>query len=299
MYEASEQYGQGEAVVWGRSGWSGSQRYPVQWGGDPQSDWEGLAASIRGGLSWGMSGGPFYSHDIGGFTANRPDPELYVRWTQAGVMSSHTRFHGPGPREPWEYGEEVERDVRQWLEWRYRLIPYLEACALEASRTGLPLMRAMPLAFPEDRLAWGFEEQYTLGPALLVAPVLHPRGKVCVYLPRGVWYGLWAEECVWGPRVLDLTMPLNSLPVYGREGFLLPLGPTAQHTGQLGTESRIDEIWAFGMPQQGIELPGLLLQVENREGEAIVSGLPAETRVRAFGEVLAERRGDQVAFSVS
>jgi len=91
-------------------------------------------------------------------------------------------------------------------------------------------------------------------------------------------------------------MPLNSLPVYGREGFLLPLGPIVQHTGQLDTESRIDEVWAFGMPQQGIELPGLLLQVENSEGEAIVSGLRAETRVRAFGEVLAKRRDDQVAF---
>src|SRR5262249_40138634 len=119
VYEAAERYASGGAVVWGRSGWTGRQRYPVQWGGDPQADWEGLAASIRGALSWGMSGGPFYSHDIGGFFGEQPDPELYVRWAQAGVMSAHTRFHGTTPREPWHFGEEALRIVRAWLEWRY------------------------------------------------------------------------------------------------------------------------------------------------------------------------------------
>ena len=100
-------------MVWGRASWAGGQRYPMQWGGDPQSDWEGLAACIRGGQAWGMSGGPFYAHDIGGFAIGNPEPELFVRWAQAGIMASHTRFHGMGEREPWVYGEEAEEYVSE------------------------------------------------------------------------------------------------------------------------------------------------------------------------------------------
>ena len=123
-------------MVWGRAGWTGSQRYPIQWGGDPQSDWEGLAASIRGGLSWGMSGDPYHSSDIGGFYgAQQPSPELYVRWLQAAVFSSHIRVHGIGEREPWAFGAEAEAIARKWLAFRYRLIPYLQRVIADARRT--------------------------------------------------------------------------------------------------------------------------------------------------------------------
>ncbi|MBM3471350.1 MAG: glycoside hydrolase family 31 protein [Armatimonadetes bacterium] len=271
-YEASQRYAPGGALVWGRSGWTGSQRYPIQWGGDPQADWEGLAASVRGGLSWGMSGAPFHSHDIGGFYHQRPgalpDPELYVRWMQAGVMASHTRFHGTSPREPWFYGDEAERIVRRWLEWRYRLIPYIEACAQEAQQTGMPVARAMPLAFPEDAAAWAFEHQYMLGPSLLVAPVLSPDGDVTLHLPKGGWYDLSSGERIEGPRTLRRTMPLEEMPVYGREGHSLPLGPAVQHTGELDEAARINEIWIFGAPSQ--------------KARADLSGLPKGTRLRHF-----------------
>jgi alpha-D-xyloside xylohydrolase len=243
VFEAFERYaGKDQALVWGRAGWAGSQRYPIQWGGDPQSDWEGLAGSIRGGLSWGMSGAPFYTHDIGGFYGSqvgqvlgsgKAEAELYVRWAQAGILASHTRFHGVGPREPWEYGEEIEAIIRRWLGWRYRLIPYLQLCAQEASQSGLPVQRAMALAFPQEPPAWGFETQYLLGPALLVAPVIQPGGQVQVYLPAGGWYDLWSGERLEGPLYLERSMPLDCLPLYGREGATLLLGPSAQHTGEL------------------------------------------------------------------
>ena len=114
-------------MVWGRAGWTGSQRYPIQWGGDPQSDCEGLAASIRGGLSWGMSGEPFHGSDIGGsYGSKPPTAELFVRWLQATVFSSHIRLHGVGEREPWAFGPEAEAIARKWLAFRYRLIPYLQ-----------------------------------------------------------------------------------------------------------------------------------------------------------------------------
>jgi alpha-D-xyloside xylohydrolase len=257
VYEATERFGAGGAMVWGRSGWTGSQRYPVQWGGDPQTDWDGLAASIRGALSWGMSGVPFGTHDIGGFYGDPPDAELYVRWTQAGVMASHTRFHGTSPREPWHFGEEAERIVRRWLEWRYRLIPYLEGCALEAQRTGMPVMRAMPLAFPEDRAAWTFEHQYLFGASLLVAPVLTPGGAVRFYLPAGGWYDLQSGDRLEGPRAVEMVMPLDVMPLYGREGYVLPLGPVAQHTGELDPQRPLEEIWVFGDQKEDhkIDLP--------------------------------------------
>jgi alpha-D-xyloside xylohydrolase len=270
-YEAAEKFSDDEPLIWGRSAWAGGQRYPVQWGGDPQSDWAGLAASIRGGQSWGMSGGPFYAHDIGGFAIGNPPAELYVRWAQAGIMCSHTRFHGIGEREPWVYGEEAEDIVRKWLHWRYQLIPYLQGCALEASRSGLPVMRSMVLAFPQDQIAWGFENQYMLGPSLLVAPVIEPGGGVRYYLPAGKWYDIWEGSWVEGPGVFTRNMPLDKIPVFGKAGTILPLGPQVQHTGELNPGLHLAQVWSFGEPNEGMMLPGLDLSI-SPAGELI--GLP-------------------------
>lgn len=277
VYEASEMYSHDEPMVWGRAAWAGGQRYPVQWGGDPQSDWEGLAASVRGGQAWGMSGGPFYAHDIGGFAIGNPEPELYVRWAQAGVMASHTRFHGLGKREPWVYGEEAERIVQQWLYWRYQLIPYLQGCALEANATGVPVMRAMPIAFPENRLAWQFDQQYMLGPALLVVPVVVPGGKVHFYLPGGKWFDIWNKTWVEGPGMFERTVPLDHIPVFGREGAILPLGPAVQHTGELKAGLHLERIWTFGVPKAGMKLPGLDLNI-TPDGK--IDNLPAGIKVQ-------------------
>ncbi len=262
VYEATAKFKAGPAMVWGRSGWTGSQRYPIQWGGDSQGDWEGLAASIRGALSWGMSGVPFYTHDIGGFYGAMPSPEHYVRSMQVGVMTSHTRFHGTTPREPWAFGEEAEAITREWLAWRYRLLPYLEACAVEARETGLPVMRAMPLAFPDDRVARAFEEQYMLGPALFVAPVLADGGEIEFYLPRGIWHDIWTGERVAGGRTLTRTIPLDKMPIYGREGHLLPLGPAVEHVGELEPGVQLEEIWVFGPPRFGLTFETTRIDVD-------------------------------------
>ncbi len=250
VYEATARWGPSGPLVWGRAGWAGSQRYPVQWGGDPQGDWEGLAGSIRGGLSWGLSGAAFHTHDIGGFSSidgDKPTPEFYIRSTQVGVLSSHTRFHGQTPREPWEFGAEAERIVKEWLALRYRLLPYLEQCAAEASATGLPVMRAMPLAFPDDPIAWTFEEQYMFGPALLVAPVLQPGGHVRFYLPAGRWTDFWTGEVIEGPRLMETVAPLDRLPIFGREGTALPLGPNVRvNSDELPVPTPVSEVRHFG-----------------------------------------------------
>jgi alpha-D-xyloside xylohydrolase len=245
VFEATGRYGRGAPVVWGRAGWTGSQRYPVQWGGDPQADWGGLAASIRGGLSWGMSGVPCHGSDVGGFYG-APDAELYLRWLAQAVFSPLLRFHGVGPREPWAFGPAAETIARQLLELRYRLVPYLATVLDESARTGLPVMRAMPLAFPGDRPARAFDTQYLLGPSLLVAPVVRPGGRVEVWLPEGAWYDFWTGAPHVGPGAVTCEAPLDRIPVFGRGGHDISLGRVVQHTGEIDLADPFAERRVFG-----------------------------------------------------
>jgi len=252
VYEACRDAFGDQALVWGRSGWAGSQLVPIQWAGDSQSSWSGLAASIIGGLSWGLSGVPYYSTDIGGFYGEQPSPELFVRWMQAGVLGSHCRFHGIGDREPWAFGEEVETIARDWLALRYRLIPVLEDAAAQAAETGLPLMRAMVLAFPGQPLSWTFETQYMLGDDLLVVPVLRPGGEVRYYLPEGGWYDFWSGEKVPGGRLVETAMPLDRIPVFVRAGAVLKLGPAVRNTGEIPDNGRVAAVRVYGEPRTAV-----------------------------------------------
>jgi alpha-D-xyloside xylohydrolase len=231
VYEAAARYCRSGPFLFSRAAWSGSQRYPSQWGGDPQADWEGFAASLRGGLSWGMTGAPYYATDVGGFYGDRRDPALYVRWLQAAIFSAHIRLHGIGPREPWSYGAEAEAAAMAALRLRYRLIPYLRAVVQESAATGLPVQRAMALAFPEDRASWAFDSQFMCGDALLVAPCLRADGRVEVYLPPGRWRRFPEGTTVEGGRILSLTLALDELAAFARGP--VDLGPAAEHTGQL------------------------------------------------------------------
>ncbi len=241
-------------IVWSRAGWAGSQRYPVGWGGDPQSDWEGLAASIRGALSLGMSGTPYHASDIGGFYGSaQPAPELYLRWLQMAVFASHMRLHGIGEREPWAFGAQAEAVARKWLQFRYRLVPYLERTVAAAARTGMPVMRAMPLAFPETTLVRACDTQFMCGDALLVAPIIHEGGSVDVALPPGAWYDLNTRQRFAGKQVLHYTAPLDQFPVFGREGHVLPLGRAVQHTGEIDAAQPLEMAWVFGAPDNTID----------------------------------------------
>ena len=174
------------------------------------------------------------------------------------------------------YGDAAESVARQWLDLRMRLVPYLHAVARDAASTGLPVMRAMALAFPDDRAARGFEEQFCCGPALLVAPILRPGGIAELWLPAGGWYDLWTGERNEGGRLLRLSgLPLDRMPVFGREGHLLPLGPAVQHTGEIDAARPVEEVVVFGLPTEP-PLPEL--------GLSLAQGhLSAAPRVRAMG----------------
>jgi len=249
VYEAAEMYCQSGPFLFSRSSWTGSQRYPAQWGGDPQADWGGLAASVRGGLSWGMSGAPFYATDVGGFYGDQRDAELYVRWLQVAVFSAHIRLHGIGQREPWSYGPEAEVAANQALRLRYQLLPYLYASMAQSSRSGLPLQRAMALACANERAAWAFEDQFMLGDAMLVAPCLAPGGEVECYLPLTLgknWRKFPGGERFSGGRSYQMQMPLNEIAVFVVEGLAIPLGPALEHTETLGTAPLVDHYWRGG-----------------------------------------------------
>lgn len=288
-FQASEDHF-GQGLVWSRSGWAGSQRMPMQWGGDPQASWNGLAGSIIGGQSWGLTGVPFYAHDIGGFYGGPPDPELYIRWLQAGVLGPFCRIHGVGPREPWYFGEQAEEIVKEWLALRYRLLPYLQRQVREATISGLPVMRGMVLAIPEDPRAWGFEMQYMLGDHLLVAPVLQPGGWVSVFLPEGIWYDYFTGESLQGNQVRTMQMALHRIPVYVKEGAILAEGPAVQHTGELDGSNRIEKIRVFGMPKPGAldHEPDVTFTCE--KDRAIIR-FPATADYSVFGADCKQREG--------
>jgi alpha-D-xyloside xylohydrolase len=293
VFEATQKFappGDAPPIVWARAGWSGSQRYPVQWGGDPQSDWEGLAASVRGALSWGMSGAPYHATDIGGFYGSaQPSPELYLRWLQMSVFSSHMRVHGIGAREPWVFGEAAEAIARDWIDFRYRLLPYLERVIAQSAATGLPVMRAMPLAFPSHALTRPFETQFMCGDALLVAPIVSAGGEVDVALPPGAWYDLATRQRIAGRQVIRYRAALERFPVFGREGFALPLGPAVQSTAAIDRARPLDALWVFGKPTQ--PLPGFAqAAIEVGTAESVVDA-EAGVEVTVFGDGAGVRVG--------
>ena len=217
----------GENIVWARSGTAGSQRYPLHWGGDSQCSFEALAGTLRGALTVGISGIPFFSHDFGGFIGT-PDDELYVRWAQLGLFSSHSRCHGCGDhnhREPWRFSEEACEVFRFYDKLRYSLMPYIYSEAEKCTKTGLPMMRALYLEYPEDRNVRHIDDQYLFGDSLLIAPVLKPLSKTAfrdIYLPQGVWFDYFTREKIesrgrWIRRKVDLA----TMPIYVKEGTVL------------------------------------------------------------------------------
>ncbi|MFN2284516.1 MAG: TIM-barrel domain-containing protein, partial [Anaerolineae bacterium] len=213
-----------ENVVWRRSGYIGSQRYPGTWAGDTQVTWQGMRGALRGGLSAGFGGEAFWSHDIGGFVGPKPDPELYIRWAQFGLLSPFSRFHGTTPREPWEYGDEALDIVRHYAQLRYALMPYLLAAAQESTRTGLPMLRHMQIEFPDEPNVDTIDDQYMLGADLLIAPVLTSGATSrYIYFPAGRWWALEDVACVVeGPHFVEVAAPLERIPIFARAGAVIP-----------------------------------------------------------------------------
>jgi alpha-D-xyloside xylohydrolase len=236
VFEATQDV-HGYDLIWGRSGYAGSQRYPVHWGGDPGCTFEDMAASLQGALSWILSGAAFASFDMGGFfgiptLTDPPSPELYVRWSQMGLLFSHARAHGhTAPREPWAYGEPALSIFRRYAQLRYRLLPYFYAAARRVPG-GVPLARPLVYDHPSDPTTWHIDDEYLLGPDLLVAPMFVPRGRRNIYLPSGGWYDFWTDQRFDGARWITYDAELERLPLFVRAGAVIPMGPELQYANE-------------------------------------------------------------------
>ena len=225
VFEVIEQErGAGEAIVFMRSATVGSQKFPVCWGGDCMASYQSMAETLRGGLSFAMSGFSYWSHDISGFESTAT-PDLYKRWAAFGLLSSHSRLHGSGSyRVPWLFDEESNEVVRHFTKLKCSLMPYLYNMAVISHETGVPMMRPMVLEFTKDPACRYLDQQYMLGESLLVAPVFREDGKCEYYLPKGVWTEYSHDIKVQGGCWREGEYDYFSLPLYVRENTLLAVG---------------------------------------------------------------------------
>ncbi|MBO7116715.1 MAG: alpha-xylosidase [Prevotella sp.] len=221
----------GDGIIWARAGWAGCQRYPLHWGGDSESSWAGMAGSLKGGLHLGLSGFAFWSHDVPGFHStpdfmNSPlDEQVYVRWTQFGVFTSHMRYHGTCKREPWHYPN-IAPIVKRWWKLRYRLIPYIIEQSELACRSGLPIVQALLIHHPNDRQVWHIDDEYYFGNEFLVCPVMNAENRRDIYLPEGQWVHFLTGERLEGGRWYDhVEVPLDEMPVFVRPDARIKMYP--------------------------------------------------------------------------
>ncbi|MHA1131063.1 MAG: TIM-barrel domain-containing protein [Candidatus Helarchaeota archaeon] len=223
----------GEGIIWARSAYAGSQRYPVHWSGDNSSNFENVLCSLRGGLSLGLCGFTFWSQDTGGFIGT-PTDDLYIRWTQLSIFQSHIRYHGNPPRyrEPWNYEPKTQEIVRNFLSLRYQLIPYLYTESQIAAGKGLPLLRHLIIEFDDPNIC-NLEDQFLCGRNILVAPILTKINTRRIYIPEGIWFDYWTGEKFIGPQWITQTHELDSIPLFIRAGTILPLGPKVLCTDEL------------------------------------------------------------------
>lgn len=231
----AEVKGKKEAVVFARSATVGSQSYPVHWGGDCLSNYNSMRDTLRGGLSFLVSGFGFWSHDIGGFedSDDRPTPDLYKRWTQFGLLSSHSRYHGSNVyRVPWNFDQEAVENTRRYVNLKLSLMPYLYTQAAYDAKFGNPLMRPMFLEFGDDPNVSDLATQYMFGSQILVAPIFNNQGKAHFYLPGGKWTSLLDNKVYQSPKSgewLNEKFDELSLPILVRENTILVRNEKAVH----------------------------------------------------------------------
>ncbi|MEK5477220.1 alpha-xylosidase [Paenibacillus sp. FSL R5-0407] len=284
-----EKLGKNEAALFARSATVGGQKFPVHWGGDCYADYESMAESLRGGLSLGLSGFGFWSHDIGGFENTAP-VHVFKRWLAFGLMSSHSRLHGSSSyRVPWAYDDEAVDVTRFFTKLKCSLMPYLFDTAVYATEKGVPTMRAMFLEFPNDPATETLDRQYMLGDSLLVAPVFSETGEVTYFLPEGTWTHLLTGKTVEGGKWQKETYDFFGLPLFVRQNSILAKG---------ANNSRPDYDFADGVElglyqlQEGVSVTRT---VRNMKGETELT----VTAVRQGSKVTLGAEGAGKAFKVS
>jgi len=215
--------GKNEAVLFARAAATGAQKFPVHWGGDCWANYPSMAESLRGGLSFSLSGFSYWSHDISGFEQGA-SPDIFKRWTQFGLLSSHSRYHGNSEyKVPWNYGDEAVEISRKFAKLKNSLMPYLWRNAVESHQTGVPMMRPMVLEFIEDETCHYLDRQYMFGDSLLVAPILNDRSKAKYYAPAGKWTNFLTNEKIIGEKWHNEIHSYETLPLLVKENTIIPV----------------------------------------------------------------------------
>ncbi len=282
----------GDGVVWARSAWAGSQRYPIHWGGDNSPNWFNIIPQIEGGLSFGMSGFQFWSQDIGGFCGTTND-ELLIRWMQLGMFISHSRIHGFGDRELYKFAPDTLRICRDYIRLRYQLMPYIYGMAARCVEQSVPMMRPLVLEFPDDPTTWNIGDQFLFGDSFLVAPIYSPSKRRRVYLPAGEWLDWWTQERIPGGRWIEVTADLETLPLYVREGAVIPMGPVMPYVDAEPTREltlRVVPFAADGETRFSVPLDGEWLPVTYTAAQNQHTLTVGCTEVRVDVQVLGQGR---------
>jgi alpha-D-xyloside xylohydrolase len=281
----------GESIIWARSAWAGSQRYPLHWGGDAENTNSAMAAELRGGLSFGLSGFTYWSHDAGGFVERAPR-DLYRRWLGFAVLTSHTRAHGVPPREPWEYDPEFVDIYRRTVGLKYSLMPYIIAQAKDSSAHGYPMLRTLFFEYPDDPTSWLIEDEYMFGSDLLVAPLIEEGDSRKVYLPPGSWIDYQSGKVYGGARWHQLTAGQIPVILLVKDHAVIPHIGVAQSTSEMNwkdIELRVfstDQSAASGLFALPQENPQTLRLTGSQRGFALQNDpLPDQVkwRITRFG----------------
>jgi alpha-glucosidase len=216
--------------VLSRAGSAGIQRYAANWMGDNLANWDHLSMGVPMATGLGISGQPFVGADIGGFEGDT-SAELFLRWMQYGTLTPFCRNHsaiGWIDQYAWSWGDVVEDLVREAIQLRYRLLPYLYTSFVISSETGAPVQRPLVFDHQHEHAARDLDDEYMLGPDLLVAPVLQPGTTARhVYLPSGTWYDWYTDQPIVGPRYTRADVAMDRIPLYARGGAVIAMWPTA------------------------------------------------------------------------
>ncbi|MCX2680301.1 DUF4968 domain-containing protein [Galbibacter sp. EGI 63066] len=234
-YEKFQKYNGIRGMNNTREGYAGIQRYPFIFAGDWPSEWQYFEPVIKAGLNIGLSGVGYWAHCMGGFE-HVADPELYIRWTQFGLLSPIAHLFGmehPNYKEPWNYGEEALRIFRKYDQMRYSLIPYLYSTSYQQYQTGKPIMRALVLDYQNDPNVYNITDQYMLGDYIMVCPITTKGAQTrVVYLPEGKWINYWTQEEFKGNQYLNVLCPLDEVPIFIKKGAIIPQQEPEQYIGE-------------------------------------------------------------------
>jgi alpha-D-xyloside xylohydrolase len=274
----------GDNVIWARSAWAGSQRYPLHWGGDAENTNSAMAAELRGGLSFGLSGFTYWSHDVGGFVDRAPR-DLYRRWLAWGVLTSHTRAHGAPPREPWEYDEALTEDFRRALGLKYSLMPYIISQAKDSSAHGYPMLRTLFFEYPDDPTSWTIDDEYMFGSSLLVAPLMESSDTRKVYLPPGAWIDYQTGKVYRGSEWHEIKAGQIPVVLLVKDHSVIPHIAVAQSTSEMNWNNVELRVFAtdnasisglFALPNENLQT----LNLDARQNDFVLRNDPLRGKVK-------------------